>query len=137
MHRSSYYVAILTAATLLVSLLPSVVAARGGHLGHLGQARTHSKARVLRKSSRAFGRARRSRSGAPGHIRLHVASGRESRSIVHVRKYLRGNGTLVRSHDRTSPNHTKHDNWSTKGNVNPETWKPGTKPCCRDQGTKT
>jgi len=30
-------------------------------------------------------------------------------------------------HYRTNPNSTKIDNWSTKGNVNPFTGKPGTK----------
>jgi hypothetical protein len=33
----------------------------------------------------------------------------------------------VGSHRATNPNHTKRDNWSTKGNVNPYTGKAGTK----------
>ena len=44
-----------------------------------------------------------------------------------VRSYTRKNGTRVQSHQRTSPNRSKNDNWSTKGNVNPDTGKKGTK----------
>ena len=36
-------------------------------------------------------------------------------------------GTYRQFHVRTSPNKTKGDNWSTKGNVNPYTGKKGTK----------
>jgi len=35
--------------------------------------------------------------------------------------------TSVRSHRRTKPNHTKADNWSTIGNINPYTGRKGTK----------
>lgn len=46
-------------------------------------------------------------------------------SSVRVRNYIRRNGTFVRSHWRTSPNHTRFDNWSTRGNVNLFTGKKG------------
>lgn len=46
---------------------------------------------------------------------------------VYVSPYLRGDGTHVRGHYRSDPNETKLDNWSTKGNVNPYTGKPGYK----------
>lgn len=36
-------------------------------------------------------------------------------------------GTYVAPHRQTNPNKTTRDNWSTKGNVNPTTGKPGTK----------
>lgn len=49
-------------------------------------------------------------------------------SAVHVKGYTRKDGTYVAPHERTSPNHTKNDNYSTKGNVNPYTGKEGTKP---------
>jgi hypothetical protein len=49
-------------------------------------------------------------------------------SPVHVRSYIRHNGQFVGPHFRTAPNHTKLDNWSTRGNVNPYTGKLGTKP---------
>jgi hypothetical protein len=44
-----------------------------------------------------------------------------------VRGYTRKNGTRVESHRRTAPNKTEKDNWSTKGNTNPDTGKKGTK----------
>ncbi len=46
---------------------------------------------------------------------------------VKVKGYYRKDGTYVRPHYRSSPNHTKLDNWSTKGNVNPYTGKVGNK----------
>ena len=48
-------------------------------------------------------------------------------SGVHVNGYYRSNGTYVQPHYRSSPNGTKSDNWSTKGNINPYTGKEGTK----------
>lgn len=44
-----------------------------------------------------------------------------------VRSYTKRDGTRVESHRRTTPNTTQRDNWSTKGNVNPDTGKEGTK----------
>jgi len=46
---------------------------------------------------------------------------------VHVRGYTKKDGTYVAPHERSAPNHTMLDNYSTKGNVNPYTGKPGTK----------
>jgi hypothetical protein len=46
---------------------------------------------------------------------------------VPVNGYYRKNGTYVQPHYRSSPNSTKMDNWSTKGNVNPYTGEKGTK----------
>ena len=37
------------------------------------------------------------------------------------------NNTEVMEHNRTAPNNTDKDNWSTKPNVNPETGKKGNK----------
>jgi hypothetical protein len=51
----------------------------------------------------------------------------KSSGVVHVRGYTRKDGTYVPGYDRTAPNDTKLDNWSTEGNINPETGKPGTK----------
>ena len=51
----------------------------------------------------------------------------ESIAQVHVNGYYRKNGTYVQPHYRSSPNSTKMDNWSTKGNVNPYTGQVGTK----------
>jgi hypothetical protein len=55
---------------------------------------------------------------------------------VYVGGYTKHNGTVVGSHWRTSPNYTRDDNWSAKGNINPYTGSVGTKPggynnsCC-------
>jgi len=44
---------------------------------------------------------------------------------VHVNGYYKKNGTYVQPYHRTAPNSTKRDNFSTKGNTNPYTGKPG------------
>ncbi|PHX98353.1 MAG: hypothetical protein CK529_13450 [Rhodospirillaceae bacterium] len=50
-----------------------------------------------------------------------------SSSTHSVRSHVTKKGTYVAPHGQTNPNATKKDNWSTKGNVNPVTGKPGTK----------
>jgi hypothetical protein len=45
---------------------------------------------------------------------------------VRVRGGFTKSGTYRQPYYRTSPNKTKLDNWSTKGNVNPYTGKKGT-----------
>jgi hypothetical protein len=45
---------------------------------------------------------------------------------VHVNGYTRANGTYVAPHQRTAPDATLQNNYSTKGNVNPYTGKEGT-----------
>jgi hypothetical protein len=47
---------------------------------------------------------------------------------VSVRGYYRSNGTYVQPHQRTAPNYTRNDNYSTIGNTNPYTGKAGTQP---------
>lgn len=49
------------------------------------------------------------------------------RSPIHVRSYIRRDGRFVLPFVRTAPNHSKLDNWSTRGNVNPYTGRAGTK----------
>ncbi len=44
-----------------------------------------------------------------------------------VRGYTRSNGTYVNSYYRTSPNYTRFDNYSTRGNYNPYTGRFGTR----------
>jgi len=51
------------------------------------------------------------------HTSDHVVSG-----------YYRKNGTYVNSYHATNPNGTRNDNYSTRGNINPYTGEPGTKP---------
>ena len=54
--------------------------------------------------------------------------GRGSKGGSHpVRPYTKKDGTYVPAHRQTNPDGTKGNNWSTKPNVNPYTWKPGTK----------
>lgn len=48
-------------------------------------------------------------------------------AVTKVKSYKKKNGIVVSPHDRTVPNKTKTDNWSTRGNTNPETGKNGTK----------
>jgi hypothetical protein len=46
---------------------------------------------------------------------------------VHVRSHTTRRGSYVQPHARTSPDHSRSNNWSTRGNVNPYTGKRGTK----------
>ncbi len=43
-----------------------------------------------------------------------------------VKGYTKKNGTYVAPHYKSTPNKSKFDNYSTKGNVNPYTGKKGT-----------
>lgn len=45
----------------------------------------------------------------------------------YVSGHYRSNGTYVSGYHRTSPNTTKFDNYSTRGNINPYTGKKGYK----------
>ncbi len=47
---------------------------------------------------------------------------------VHVRAHTNKDGTYVPEHERTAPNNTRNDNWTTKDNTNPRTGEEGTKP---------
>jgi hypothetical protein len=58
---------------------------------------------------------------------LILAAGAAS-AQVHVSGYTKKDGTYVAPHQRTAPNSTKADNYSTQGNVNPYTGKEGTVP---------
>ncbi len=44
-----------------------------------------------------------------------------------VKGYVKKDGTYVPPHQRTDPNSSANDNWSTKGNTNPYTGEKGTK----------
>ncbi len=48
-----------------------------------------------------------------------------AQSDVYVNGYLKKNGTYVQPHFKTAPNSSMFDNYSTKGNYNPYTGKPG------------
>lgn len=55
---------------------------------------------------------------------LVTASSAEA--LQRVRGYTTKRGTYVVPHYRTTPNRTRLDNYSTKGNINPFTGKKGT-----------
>lgn len=61
--------------------------------------------------------------GKSGSYSKHYNSGYSSNHSV--RGHVRKNGSYVRPHRATNRNGTKLDNYSTKGNVNPYTGKPG------------
>lgn len=54
------------------------------------------------------------------------SSGYTNSSSHSVRGHVRKDGTYVQPHQATNRNDSKFDNYSTKGNVNPYTGKPGT-----------
>lgn len=62
-----------------------------------------------------------------GHSNGSHSSGHSTAGHHYVRGYTTKRGTYAAPHYQTNPNHTKSDNWSTKGNVNPHTGKAGTK----------
>ncbi|EGY24605.1 hypothetical protein DA2_3221 [Desulfovibrio sp. A2] len=55
------------------------------------------------------------------------STGHSKASSTRVKGYTKKNGTYVQSHRRSTADHTKTNNWSTKGNRNPYTGKAGTK----------
>ncbi len=68
-------------------------------------------------------------SGTSGHSSSsssHSSSSHSSGSSVHVHGYTKKNGTYVPPHERSKADGNFSNNWSTKGNVNPVTGKPGT-----------
>ena len=50
-----------------------------------------------------------------------------TQAYVSVKGYYRSNGTYVAPYTRSSPNSTRLDNYSTRGNYNPYTGKAGTR----------
>jgi hypothetical protein len=68
--------------------------------------------------------------GYSGSRSSHTSSGGYgvSTNRTHVSGYVSKSGKYVAPHDRTSKDGTRNNNWSTKGNRNPDTGKAGTKP---------
>jgi hypothetical protein len=52
---------------------------------------------------------------------------RRSGGTVNVKGHTTKKGEYIPPHKRTAPDSRKDNNWSTKGNTNPYTGKPGTK----------
>jgi len=65
--------------------------------------------------------------GSRSHSGGGTGSGHVNSSSHSVRGHTTKNGTYVAPSRATNPNKTKRDNYSQKGNVNPNTGKPGTK----------
>lgn len=57
---------------------------------------------------------------------LILAVGQVSFSADYTRGYFRSKGTYVNGYYKSSPNYTKMDNYSTRGNYNPYTGRQGT-----------
>jgi len=57
---------------------------------------------------------------------LSTSSFVEARTVRVKGYYKPSTGTYVQPHYKTSPNRSKWDNYSTKGNINPYTGKRGT-----------
>ena len=96
----------ILAIGLALAVLSTGAVARGG--GHGGSHSSHSSHASSHSSSRS--------------------SSYHSTGEHYVSGYVRSNGTYVQGHYQTNPNNTRNDNYSTRGNVNPHTGEPGTKP---------
>jgi hypothetical protein len=59
-------------------------------------------------------------------IGMAFAAPATAQSSHYVRGHVTKNGTYVAPHYQTNPDSSVLNNWSTKGNVNPYTGKPGT-----------
>ena len=90
-------------ASTLVALFAFPAMARGGGGGHGGGGHSGS------------------------HSSYHASATRGATASHSVRAYTTRKGTYVAAHRSTNPDRTKANNWSTRGNINPYTGKPGTK----------
>lgn len=67
--------------------------------------------------------------GHGGHSSAHAHSSPTNSGSDHaIRAYTKRDGTYVAPAHATNPNATRNDNYTTRGNINPYTLKPGTKP---------
>ncbi len=62
---------------------------------------------------------------AVGTFLVTISQGAES--MTRVKGYPKKSGTYVAPHNRTNPDKSKFNNYSSKGNTNPYTGKKGTK----------
>jgi len=62
-----------------------------------------------------------------GFARASSHRSKKSSSHEHVSSYTTKKGKHVKAHERSAPNGTQKDNYSSKGKVNPYTGKRGTK----------
>lgn len=59
-------------------------------------------------------------------VSFSLVSVPSAEALQRVRGYTKKNGTYVAPHYKSSPNKSKFDNYSTKGNINPFNGKKGT-----------
>lgn len=62
-----------------------------------------------------------------GCLASPVFAKKASGSSHGVKGHVTKNGTYVAPHQKTNPNNTQRDNWTSKPNINPTTGKAGTK----------
>ena len=60
-------------------------------------------------------------------ILIFLMSSQVAHASRHVKGYVKKDGTYVAPHQRSDPNRTQRDNYSSKPNVNPYNGKKGTK----------
>ena len=61
------------------------------------------------------------------HSKSPYGGNQGSSKTTNVSGYTKKDGTVVAPYQRTAPNGTQRDNWSSKPNYNPNTGKEGTK----------
>jgi PKD repeat protein len=98
-----YRIAIFTLGLLLTS---SAFARGGGHSSSGSHSSSHATSHTSTKAT---------------------SYGYSNPSTTSVHGYTKKDGTYVAGYKRTTENHSKVDNWSAKGNINPYTGKAGTK----------
>jgi hypothetical protein len=119
-------VAMIVGAFVIAAMAPSVAWSKGSHSsgsrssGHS----THAKSpgpTTSRSSSHSSTTTQKhsSKSTSPG-----PGTGSKSQS-TNVKGYVKKDGTYVAPHKRSAPDKNFNNNWSTKGNSNPYTGKPG------------
>ena len=98
------------------------LAVRTLHLSHLptSAARDHQPRLIWRRSMKA------TVMPLVALLASTIAPQLGAASSHSVRGYVKKDGSYVQPHRQTNPNKSKSDNWSTKGNINPYTSKPGT-----------
>jgi len=68
-----------------------------------------------------------SHSSSHSSSRVPLSHSTSGRSPVAVHGYTKRNGTYVAPYRRSGPDRSKYNNWSSRGNVNADTGKIGTK----------
>lgn len=118
---------------LIVLLCPFTAEARGGRGG--GKSRGGSKSAP--RSHTVAPKTTAPKTVAPKTVAPKAPAVKSPASNpTHVKQYVKKNGTVVAPHIRSAEDKTRANNYSTKGNTNPATGKPGTKPLVKPPATK-